>query len=80
MSPGEGSYNKVVSMTESKSQVVKWTLQRAREARLAISWTFLLKPSGYYMHILKLYILPTECVVVFRMVLTINSEFFPKQH
>jgi hypothetical protein len=43
-----------------------------------------LKPSGYYMYhminILKLYILPTECVVVFHMVLTINSEFFPKQH
>jgi hypothetical protein len=31
-------------------------------------------------NILKLYILPTECVVVFHMVLTINSEFFPKQH
>jgi hypothetical protein len=29
---------------------------------------------------LKLYILPTECAVVFHMVLTINSQFFPKQH
>jgi hypothetical protein len=27
-----------------------------------------------------LYILPTECIHVFRMVLTINSDCFPKQH
>jgi hypothetical protein len=24
--------------------------------------------------------LPTECICVFRMVLTINSDCFPKQH
>jgi hypothetical protein len=29
---------------------------------------------------LKLCILPTECICVFRMVLTINSDCFPKQH
>jgi hypothetical protein len=29
---------------------------------------------------LKLCILPTQCVCVFRMVLTINSDCFPKQH
>jgi hypothetical protein len=28
----------------------------------------------------KLYILPTQCICVFRMVLTINSDCFPKQH
>jgi hypothetical protein len=27
-----------------------------------------------------LYILPTECICVFRMVLTTNSGYFPKQH
>jgi hypothetical protein len=39
-----------------------------------------IQPSTQHVTILKLYILPTECVVVFHMVLTINSEFFPKQH
>jgi hypothetical protein len=43
-----------------------------------------LKPSGYYMyHLLyhiKLCILPSECICVFRMVLTINSDCFTKQH
>jgi hypothetical protein len=29
---------------------------------------------------LKLYILPTPRICVFRMVLTINSDCFPKQH
>jgi hypothetical protein len=39
-----------------------------------------LKPSGTtWFNILKLHILTTECVFVFHMVLTINSEFFPKQ-
>jgi hypothetical protein len=28
----------------------------------------------------KLYILPTQCSCVFRTVLTINSDWFPKQH
>jgi hypothetical protein len=28
----------------------------------------------------KLCILPTQCICVFRMVLTINSDCFPKQH
>jgi hypothetical protein len=28
----------------------------------------------------KLSILPTQCVYVFRMVLTINSDYFPKRH
>jgi hypothetical protein len=28
----------------------------------------------------KLYILPTQCICVFRMVLTINSDCFRKQH
>jgi hypothetical protein len=28
----------------------------------------------------KLCILPTQCIHVFRMVLTINSDYFPKQH
>jgi hypothetical protein len=42
-----------------------------------------LKPSGYYTYhfnILQLCILPTQCMCVFRMVLTINSDCFPKQH
>jgi hypothetical protein len=26
------------------------------------------------------YILPTECIFVFHMILTINSDYFPKQH
>jgi hypothetical protein len=26
------------------------------------------------------YILPTQCIYVFRMILTINSDYFPKQH
>jgi hypothetical protein len=38
-----------------------------------------LKPSGHYIYHL-LCILPTQCVCVFRMVLTINSDCFPKQH
>jgi hypothetical protein len=28
----------------------------------------------------KLCILPTQCIYVFHMVLTINSDYFPKQH
>jgi hypothetical protein len=41
----------------------------------------LLKQSGNCIyHIRKLYILPTQCICVFRMVLTINSDCFPKQH
>jgi hypothetical protein len=41
----------------------------------------LLQPSGYYVHILKLYILPTtQCVCVLHMVLTINSDCFHKRH
>jgi hypothetical protein len=44
-----------------------------------------LKSNGYYMyHLLfntpKSCILPTHCICVFRMVLTINSDCFPKQH
>jgi hypothetical protein len=31
-------------------------------------------------NILKFCILPTECICVFRTVLTINSDCFPKQH
>jgi hypothetical protein len=31
-------------------------------------------------NILKLCILPTQCICVFRMVLTINIGYFPKQH
>jgi hypothetical protein len=38
-----------------------------------------LKPSDYF-NILKLCILPTQCICVFRMVLTINIGYFPKQH
>jgi hypothetical protein len=38
------------------------------------------KPSGYYMHILEHCILPTQCVCVLHMVLTINSDSFHKRH
>jgi hypothetical protein len=31
-------------------------------------------------NIQKLCILPTQCIYVFRMILTINSDYFPKQH
>jgi hypothetical protein len=31
-------------------------------------------------NVLKLCILPTQCICVLRMVLTINSDYFPKQH
>jgi hypothetical protein len=34
----------------------------------------------FYLTFSKLHILPTECIYVFRMVLTINSNCFPKQH
>jgi hypothetical protein len=33
-----------------------------------------------YYNTLKLCILTTECICVFRMVLTINRDCFPKQH
>jgi hypothetical protein len=33
-----------------------------------------------FFNILKLYILPTQCICVFRMVLTVNSDCFPQQH
>jgi hypothetical protein len=44
-----------------------------------------LKTSGHYIYTvclntLKLCILPTQCICVFRMVLKINSDCFPKQH
>jgi hypothetical protein len=42
-----------------------------------------LKPVGYYIYTCsntpKLYILPTRCICAFRLVLTINSNCFPKQ-
>jgi hypothetical protein len=31
-------------------------------------------------NILKLYILPTQCICVFHVVLTVNIGYFPKQH
>jgi hypothetical protein len=41
----------------------------------------LLKPSGYYMHMLEHYILPTtQCVCVLHMGLTINCDCFHKRH
>jgi hypothetical protein len=40
----------------------------------------ILKSSGYYMHMLEHCILPTECVSVLHMVLTINSDCFHKRH
>jgi hypothetical protein len=40
----------------------------------------LLKPSGYYMHMLEHCILPTQCVCVLHMVLTINSDCFHKRY
>jgi hypothetical protein len=40
----------------------------------------LLKPSGYYMHMLEHCILPTQCVCVLHTVLTINSDCFHKRH
>jgi hypothetical protein len=41
-----------------------------------------LQPSGHstYVNILKLRILPIECVCVFRTILTISSDCFNKQH
>jgi hypothetical protein len=38
------------------------------------------KPSGYYMHMLEHCILPTQCVCVLHMVLTINSDCFHKRN
>jgi hypothetical protein len=39
----------------------------------------LLKPSGYYVHMLEHCILPTQCVCVLHMVLIINSDCFHKR-
>jgi hypothetical protein len=33
-----------------------------------------------YFNTKKPFILPTQCIYVFRMVLTVNSDCFPKQH
>jgi hypothetical protein len=47
-------------------------------------WTTIMitpvKPSTACFNILKLCILPTECVCVLCMALTINSDGIPKQH
>jgi hypothetical protein len=40
----------------------------------------LLKPSGYYMHMLEHCILPTQCVCVLHMALKINSDCLHKRH
>jgi hypothetical protein len=40
----------------------------------------LLKPCGYYMHMLEHCILPTQCACVLHIVLTINSDCFHKRH
>jgi hypothetical protein len=37
-------------------------------------------PVRYELNKLKLYILRTQCICVYRMVLTTNSDCFPKQH
>jgi hypothetical protein len=34
----------------------------------------------YFNTLNKTLLLPTRCIYVFRMVLTINSDYFPKQH
>jgi hypothetical protein len=52
---------------------------------LMLSLHYHLKTYGYYIYhtplnTLKLCILSTHCICVFRMVLTINSDCFPKQH
>jgi hypothetical protein len=43
-----------------------------------------LKPSGHYMYrqfnIQQFYVLPTQCVYVFRVDLRTNSGYFPIQH
>jgi hypothetical protein len=48
--------------------------------RLYVVVLNLLKHSGYYMHMLEHCILPTQCVCVLHMVLTINSDCFQKRH
>jgi hypothetical protein len=46
-------------------------------------WKFFIKPSGYYIyHLLyhsKTRVLPTGCICVFRVIITIN-DCFPEQH
>jgi hypothetical protein len=66
------------------SLVVSWVrtlVERMRQTSILVKP---LQPSGFTcttcFNTLKLCILATECVCVFRMVLTINSEYFPKQH
>jgi hypothetical protein len=48
-------------------------------------WTVnLLKPGGSvctaWANMLKLFILSTKCICMFHMALTINTEYFPKEH
>jgi hypothetical protein len=43
-------------------------------------WSLVVNIYTICFNTLKLCILPTECICVFRMVLTINSDCFPKQH
>jgi hypothetical protein len=51
---------------------------------LTIAAIIPLKHNGKYIYhppsSKNLCILPTECICVFRMVLTVNSDYFPKQH
>jgi hypothetical protein len=37
-------------------------------------------PVRYELNTVKLCILPTQCICVFHMVLTVHSDCFPKQH
>jgi hypothetical protein len=67
--------------TGSKSVIQFITYEKEMNQRYPINP---LKPSELIhttsFNILKLCILPTECIFVFRVVLTINSDCFPKQH
>jgi hypothetical protein len=52
---------------------------KTNDAHLTL-YRILVTTSATHFNTLKLCILPTQCICVFRMVLTINSNCFPKQH
>jgi hypothetical protein len=64
-----------LSVRHYRSHNKKWHFPQA-----ALTGWALLRRRNMFPSMYNQYILPTKCICVFRMVLTINSESFPKHH
>jgi len=61
-----------------------WVTQMCAAETSKHTWIYHVNPSSYYIYsqfnIHKFYVLPTQCICVFRVDLRTNSDYFPIQH